>query len=265
MNTRLTQEYEIRLPFVGADSESIAMPSLAAALSNAGGIGILGNAGESALTTQALIQQVKRATLKLFGVELRVDDSPRGPVTVDAHIGVCIAEHVRLVVFTSQVPPKVWVDRLHAAGARVWMRATSVEQAVGAVAVGVDAIVVRPPQVNYVESSALPSHRLLRKVLRSVRPVMVLAAVPMASGEDVYRALLAGAEGVWVDISDSMKGTSGERVHPSGEAPRCGVRRQLPGWEDTIPFRRLPRVTLGPPRVVGLERDPRPPRKSWRP
>ena len=42
MNTRLTQEYEIRLPFVGADSESIAMPSLAAALSNAGGIGILG-------------------------------------------------------------------------------------------------------------------------------------------------------------------------------------------------------------------------------
>lgn len=265
MNTRLTQEYEIRLPFVGADSESIAMPSLAAALSNAGGIGILGNAGESALTTQALIQQVKRATSKLFGVDLRVDDSPRGPVTVDAHIGVCIAEHVKLVVFNSQVPPRVWVDRLHAAGARVWMCATSVEHAVGAVAVGVDAIVARDPEPHLLDPSALPPHRLLREVLRAVRPVMVLAALPMASGEDVYRALLAGAEGVWVDTSDSMKGAGGERVHPSGEAPRCGVRRQLPGWEDTIAFRRLPRVTLRPPRVVGLEREPSPSRKSWRP
>ena len=198
LHTRLTRDYGLRLPFVGAGMGFIATPRLVAAVSNAGGLGVLGNAIEPPPGTLALIQQIKLATGRPFGVDFIVDDSAFGPATVDAHIDACIAEQVTLVVFHVNVPPRAWVERLHAAGARVWMQAASVKQATDAVALGVDAIIAQGREAGGHNKSTTPAPALLAQILRAVHPVMVLAAGGIADGAGVFRALAAGADGVWV-------------------------------------------------------------------
>jgi enoyl-[acyl-carrier protein] reductase II len=197
-DTRLTREYGVRYPFVSAGMGFVAYPPLVTAVCNAGGIGILGNAIEPPPSTRQLIQMIKAGTSQLFGVDLLHDTTAFGPATTDDHIEVCVAEGVRLVVFHFNVPPQAWVDRLHEAGCRVWMQAASVEQAVAAAAIGVDAIVAQGSQAGGHNKSITPTIPLLRKVVRAVHPLMVLASGGIATGADVGDALANGAEGVWV-------------------------------------------------------------------
>ncbi|MEP6730177.1 MAG: nitronate monooxygenase [bacterium] len=198
IDTRLTREFGLSVPFVGAGMGFIAVPALVAAVSNAGALGVLGNAIEPPPGTQLLIQQIKALTTKPFGVDFIVDDSAFGPATTDAHIDVCVAERVKLVVFHMGVPPKIWVDRLHAVGAKVWQQAGSVKQALDAVAVGVDAIIAQGSEAGGHNRSTTPSLKILSQILQAVHPVMVLAAGGIADGQGVFNALTAGAEGVWV-------------------------------------------------------------------
>jgi enoyl-[acyl-carrier protein] reductase II len=198
LDTQLTREYGVRFPFVGAGMGFVSMPELVAAVSNAGGIGVLGNAIEPPTGTQLLIRSIKARTDKLFGVDFIFDDSAFGPIVTDAHIDVCIAEGVRLVVFHMNVPPQSWVDRLHKAGARVWMQAASVQQAVEAAAIGMDAIIAQGSQAGGHNKSIVHTLTLLPQIVAAVSPLMVLAAGGIADGEAVVNALSRGAAGVWV-------------------------------------------------------------------
>src|SRR5262245_7906599 len=123
LETRLTREYGVRYPFVSAGMGFVSYPPLVTAVSNAGGIGVLGNAVEPPPSTQMLVRMIAEGTSGLFGVDLLHDATAFGPATTDAHIDVCVAEGVKLVVFHFNVPPRQWVDRLHAGGCRVWQQA----------------------------------------------------------------------------------------------------------------------------------------------
>jgi len=198
LQTRLTREYGVRFPFVGAGMGFVSLPPLVAAVSNAGGIGVLGNALEPAAGTQALIQAIRSATPNLFGVDFIFDTSAFGPTVTNAHIDVCVAERLELVVFHMNVPPKEWVDRLHGAGARVWMQAGSVSQAVEAAGIGVDAVIAQGAQAGGHNKSTTPTLELLTRIIDAVHPLMVLASGGIADGVSVVRALAHGADGVWV-------------------------------------------------------------------
>jgi enoyl-[acyl-carrier protein] reductase II len=198
LDTRLTREYGVQFPFVGAGMGFVALPSLVAAVSNAGGIGVLGNAIEPPASTQALIRLIKSMTSKPFGVDFIHDVSAFGPLVTDAHLDVCVAEGVELVVFHMSVPPREWVDKLHAAGARVWMQAASVRQAMDAANSGVDAIIAQGAEAGGHNRSITRTLKLLPQVIEAVSPIMVLAAGGIADGQAVFRALSRGAEGVWV-------------------------------------------------------------------
>ena len=198
LKTRLTRDYGVELPFVGAGMGFVGGPSLVAAVSNAGGIGVLGNAIEPPLGTRLLIQSVKSLTTTLFGVDFIHDDSAFGPATTDAHIDVCVEERVRLVVFHMNVPPTRWIETLHSAGAKVWMQAGSVQQAKEAAARGVDAIIAQGVQAGGHNKSATKTLTLLPQIMKEVHPLIVLAAGGIADGESVVRALSHGADGVWV-------------------------------------------------------------------
>jgi enoyl-[acyl-carrier protein] reductase II len=199
LTTRLTEEYGLQYPFVGAGMGFVALPPLVAAVSNAGGLGVLGNAIEPPPSTQALIRMIKgMAPGKPFGVDFLYDNSAFGPITVDAHIDVCIAEQAPLVVFHTNPPPQDWVDRLHAAGARVWLQAPSVERAVAGAELGLDAIVAQGKQAGGHNQSITPTIQLLHEVRAAVSPLAVLAAGGIADGAGVAKTLANGAEGVWV-------------------------------------------------------------------
>ena len=227
LSTRLTREYGVRVPLVGAGMGFVALPSLVAAVSNAGGLGVLGNAVEPPSGTQTLVRLVRAVTAAPFGVDFLHDDSAFGPLVTDAHVDVCVAERVPLVVFHMHVPPRAWVERLHAAGARVWMQAGSPKQAIEAVAAGVDAVVAQGAEAGGHNTSRTPLRALLPRVIDAVHPTMVLAAGGIADGEAVFRALAAGAEGVWV----------GTRLVASTEAfahPEYKARLAAAGDGDTV-------------------------------
>src|SRR5262245_14937632 len=75
ISTRLTREYGLAHPFVGAGMGFVAMPELVAAVSNAGGLGVLGNAIEPPPSTQVLIRQIKALTAGPFGIDFFLADS----------------------------------------------------------------------------------------------------------------------------------------------------------------------------------------------
>lgn len=198
LDTRLTRAYGIRFPLVGAGMGFVALPELVAAISNAGGLGVFGNGIEPPPSTRILIQNIKAATQNPFGIDFIFDESAFGPLTLEEHIDVCVAEQVRLVVFHMNVPPRQWIDKLHASGAKVWMQCASVKQAVEAAAAGMDALIAQGVQAGGHNKSVTPTLTLLPQIVREVQPLIVLASGGIADGASVVRALEAGADGVWV-------------------------------------------------------------------
>jgi NAD(P)H-dependent flavin oxidoreductase YrpB (nitropropane dioxygenase family) len=198
LSTRLTQEYGVTYPLVAAGMGFVALADLTAAVTNAGGIGVIGSATMSppALLTQ--IQAVQSLTSGLFGVDYLVATGPNGPFTVDAHIDVAIQSGVKLAVFFWDTPTAAWVDSFHASGAKVWFQASSLDLALAAADLGVDAIVTQGSQAGGHCRSTTPTLDLLDQVIKALGHLPVLAAGGIADGQTAATAFAHGADGVWV-------------------------------------------------------------------
>ena len=77
LRTRLTEQYGLILPFVSAGMGFVAVPELVAAVSNAGGLGLLGASPPPAMP--AMIQAAKALTSRPFGVDLIIAETAFGP------------------------------------------------------------------------------------------------------------------------------------------------------------------------------------------
>jgi enoyl-[acyl-carrier protein] reductase II len=201
LQTRLTRAYGLRHPIVGAGMGFYALPELVAAISNAGALGVLGAAVTAPPILQAEIQQIKSLTGNLYGVDL-VNDST-APFVTDAHIDVLVAEQVPIVVFFWDPPSQAWVDRLHAAGAEVWMQVGSLTGALDAAALGVDVFIAQGGEAGghqrgVFEGVVTPRAELVPLVAEAVAPALVLGAGGIADGETLADALREGADGAWV-------------------------------------------------------------------
>src|SRR5262245_50662692 len=119
-NNRFTREYGIAAPFVGAGMAMISGPQLVAAVTNAGGLGILGTGPLPAELLRSQIREIQRQTSGPFGVNLIIEQTAFGPASTPAHVDVCIEENVSPVVFFWNPPPDDWFARLKARGIKVW-------------------------------------------------------------------------------------------------------------------------------------------------
>src|SRR6201984_1281182 len=143
LQTRLTREYGVRHPFVGAGMGFIAHERLPAAVTNAGGLGVLGASPDPVDSLPVMVERLHALTSGPFGVDLICADTGFGPASTDGHIDVCMQHGVPLVVFHHDPPPGRWVNTLRAAGISVWMQASSPELAAAAIELGVNGIVAR--------------------------------------------------------------------------------------------------------------------------
>lgn len=198
LGTRLTREYGVRYPFVSAGMAFVGLPPLAIAVSNAGGIGMLGAAPEPPHVMQTRLQAIKAGTSNLFGVDFIVHSVGPQAFTTREHIDVCLAEGVRLVVFHWSLPPREWVEALHAAGTKVWVQADSVDFARAALELGADGLIAQGKEAGGHGRGTTPTRLLVRQLREEAGSVLLLAAGGIADGASAARALRAGADGVWV-------------------------------------------------------------------
>src|SRR6202163_2277560 len=221
LRTRLTKRFGLKHAFVGAGMGFVALPELVAAVSEAGGLGVLGVAPEPPPVFAERLTQIRALTSRPFGVDFFLAVSPTlGPITVDGHIEIAAAAAVDLAVFHFGIPSAAWVASLKAAGSAIWVQVPSVEQARAALAAGADGLVVQGKEAGGHNRSTTPLHHLLRDVRDDVGDhVLVLAAGGIATGADVVAALAHGADGVGVRtrIPDST-----EHLPPTPSQIRSG-------------------------------------------
>src|SRR5246127_2343820 len=199
--TRLTREYGLRHPFVGAGMGFISHQQLAAAVTNAGGLGVLGASPDPADSLVVMVERLRALTSGPFGVDLICPDPGLGPASTDKHIDACVQLDVPLVVFHHDPPPARWVTTLRAAGIRVWMQASSPELAADAIGLGVNGIVARGGEAGGHARGRIPLHALLQTIRHTWPDMLLLAAGGISDGTAPATALRAGADGVWTGTS----------------------------------------------------------------
>ncbi|MFP2911915.1 NAD(P)H-dependent flavin oxidoreductase [Pyxidicoccus sp. 3LFB2] len=198
LHTRLTRELGVHYPFVSAGMAFVALPPLVIAVSEAGGIGMLGAAPEPPPFLQARLKAIQAGTKRPYGVNFIVANANGQDFTTREHIDVCIAERVPVVAFHWDAPPADWVKALKAAGTRVWLQVPSVDAAKKALELGADGLIAQGRQAGGHNRGTVPTLKLVRELRALARDVTLLAAGGIADGLSAARALFHGADGVWV-------------------------------------------------------------------
>jgi enoyl-[acyl-carrier protein] reductase II len=176
----------------------VAYPPLAAAVSNAGGLGIIGATPDPAASLPVMAAELRELTDRPWGVDLICADTGMGPACTDGHIEACVQLSMRLVVFHHDPPPIEWVGRLARADTQVWMQVSSVELAAAAVERGVNGLIAQGVEAGGHARGVVPLHELLAQIRAQFPGQLLLGAGGIADGPTVAAALRAGADGVWV-------------------------------------------------------------------
>jgi NAD(P)H-dependent flavin oxidoreductase YrpB (nitropropane dioxygenase family) len=193
LTTRFTEAYGLSTPIAQAGMAFVGMtPDLAVAVSNAGALGSLGVGLMPAPALTQTIAGIRAGTSRPFNVNFITIFTE--PAQIDA---VCAAG-VAVASFHWGHPPRAWIDRLHAAGVRVFEQVGSVAEAKRAVDDGVDVVVAQGLEAGGHNFATLPTFALVPLVVDAVAPALVLAAGGIADGRGLAAALMLGADGAWI-------------------------------------------------------------------
>ena len=163
---------------------------LATAVSNAGGLGLLGAGSMHPETFREHIQKAKAATQKPFGVNL-----PLLYPQIDQLIDIIIEEEVK-IVFTSAGNPKTYTSRLKSHGITVAHVVSSAKFAKKAEEAGVDAIVAEGFEAGGYNGREETTTLTLIPSVRRATTLPLMAAGGIGTGEAIFAALALGADGV---------------------------------------------------------------------
>ena len=190
MKTRITTLLGIEHPIIQGGMIWASQWQLVTAVSNAGGLGLLGSGSMSAEELRTQIRQCKAHTDKPFGVNVPIMYA-NSVQTMEV-----IMEEGVSVVFTSAGNPALWTEKLHEKGIKVVHVVSSSKFALKAQAAGVDAVVAEGFEAGghngREETTTLV---LVPEVCRKVT-IPVIAAGGIATGRAMYATMALGAEGV---------------------------------------------------------------------
>lgn len=192
MDTRITKLFTIKYPIIQAGMIWCSGWELASAVSNAGGLGLIGSGSMYPDVLREHIRKCKAATANIFGVNV-----PLLYPDIDKHIQIIIDEGVR-IVFTSAGNPKTWTGTLKEKGIVVVHVVSSSLFAQKSEIAGVDAVVAEGFEAGgHNGREETTTMCLIPSVVDAVK-IPVIAAGGIATGRQMLAAMALGAEGVQV-------------------------------------------------------------------
>ncbi len=193
LHTYLTTAWHWRYSVIGAPMAYVGRGRLARAISEAGGLGMIGIG--STEPVEFLIQEAgvaRGADGARFGIGMHMWAVEKRPDLLDAAI-----EAHPFLISLSFGSPAPYVERIHSSGILLTTQVNTRAEALEAEKAGVDLIVVQGVEAGGHVTGEVGTLPLLQSVLEAVR-VPVVAAGGIGSPRGVAAALAAGAEGVWV-------------------------------------------------------------------
>ncbi len=191
LRTPICDSFGIELPIFLAGMGGVAYAELAAAVSEAGGYGVLGMAGCPPEEIRRQMREVRKRTAKPFGVDLLA----ALPQQIEAAIDVIIGEGASAFVAGLGVPGPV-IQKCHRAGLRVMVLCGKVSHAERAEEAGCDAVVAQGTEAGG-HTGEVAGMALIPQIVDAVR-IPVLAAGSIVDGRGLAAALAFGAQGVWM-------------------------------------------------------------------
>ena len=189
MQTKLTKLLGIKYPVIQGGMAWTSDAGLAAAVSNAGGAGIIGSGGRTVEWTREEIRKAKKLTDKPFGVNVMLM-APNVSEIVDM-----LCEEKVAFVTLGAGNPVPFIAKFHEAGIKVIPVVPNVKLAKRIEAAGADALVVEGMEAGG-HIGKQTTMALMENVLPNIKNIPVLVAGGISDGRALAAALLMGAEGV---------------------------------------------------------------------
>lgn len=192
MKNRITELFQIQYPLIQAGMIWCSGWELASAVSNAGGLGIIGSGSMYPAILDEHIAKCKAATDKPFAVNL-----PMLYPDIDKHIETII-KHKVPIVFTSAGNPKTWTKYLQDHGIVVVHVVSSVKFALKAQEAGVDAVVAEGFEAGGHNGRDETTTFCLIPMVAEAIQIPLIAAGGIATGRGMLAAMTLGADGVQI-------------------------------------------------------------------
>ena len=192
MQNRITELFNIKFPIIQAGMIWNSGWKLASAVSNAGGLGLLGAGSMYPEILREHILKCQNATSKPFGVNV-----PMLYPDIDKIIDIIIEEGVK-IVFTSAGNPKTYTSKLKENGITVVHVVSSVKFALKAQEAGVDAVVAEGFEAGGHNGREETTTFTLIPMVKEKLEIPLIAAGGIANGKGMLAAMVLGADGVQV-------------------------------------------------------------------
>lgn len=207
MHTRVSELLGIEFPIIQGGMIWCSGWELAAAVSNAGGLGLIGAGSMYPEVLREQIRNCKQATNKPFGVNV-----PLLYPDIEQHMNIIAGEGVR-IVFTSAGNPATWTGWLKERGITVVHVVSNLKFALKCQQVGVDAIVAEGFEAGGHNGREETTTMCLIPMIRAAVTVPLIAAGGIGSGPAMAAALCLGAEGV--QVGSRFAATVESSAHPN--------------------------------------------------
>ena len=192
MQNKITALFKIKYPIIQGGMVWASGWRLASAVSNAGGLGIIGAGSMYPEVLREHIQKCQEATNKPFGVNI-----PMLYPNIDTLMGILIEMGVK-IVFTSAGNPKIWTSHLKEKGVTVVHVVSSLKFALKAQAAGVDAIVAEGFEAGGHNGRDETTTLTLIPSVKEKITIPLIAAGGIATGRAMLATMVLGADAVQV-------------------------------------------------------------------
>ena len=189
---KICELFNIEKPIIQAGMIWCSGWELASAVSNAGGLGLIGSGSMYPDILRIHIKKCKQATNKPFGVNI-----PLLYPNIEEHIKIIIEEGVK-IVFTSAGNPKIWTNHLKQHGIIVVHVVSALKFALKCVDAGVDAIVAEGFEAGGHNGKEETTTFVLIPQIKSSISLPIIAAGGIATGTQMAAAFTLGADGVQI-------------------------------------------------------------------